>query len=326
MPGPKTHDIFYKEVKPLLTDKTLSGFPNYDKYRIFAQGHDFLIYHDFYKIFTFDKLNNNVEDSKKLQEFKFQEFVYNYLNEANKTGAIEDEQVRSFIGPGYVLHHILDAYTHPQIIYYSGDHERDPKNKTWMHGIVENLLDIYMMKTKENKDPKTYDVSKDFNIENLKIEKYLLETLNKSLKGTYDIENGGKDFYESFYQVELFMKVFKYDPIGFKKIIFDIVDPLFKGSSSFSYHRDYKAAEEFLNNEHSIWLNPIDDCIQSYESFMDLYNKALVDGAEIVNKLESVCQTGIINQDEIYSIIPNVASTHGLECGQKCKIKNKKIR
>ena len=51
MPGPKTHDIFYREFKRKLSLETLSSFPHYDQYRIFAQGHDFLIYHDFYKIF-----------------------------------------------------------------------------------------------------------------------------------------------------------------------------------------------------------------------------------------------------------------------------------
>ena len=48
MPGPKTHDIFYKDLKGKLNPKTLDSFPNYDKYNIFVQGHDFLIYYDFY--------------------------------------------------------------------------------------------------------------------------------------------------------------------------------------------------------------------------------------------------------------------------------------
>ena len=43
MPGPKTHDIFYKQLKRKISPFTLSQFPNYDKYNTFVQGHDLLI-------------------------------------------------------------------------------------------------------------------------------------------------------------------------------------------------------------------------------------------------------------------------------------------
>ena len=77
--------------------------------------------------------------------------------------------------------------------------------------------------------------------------------------------------------------------------------------------------------EHDVWYHPMDRDISSHDSFLDLYNKALDDGASIVDELEKICQSGIINKDDIYSIIPNISSVHGLECGKKLKIKNKKI-
>ena len=197
MPGPKTHDVFYKDLKTKLSDTTLSSFPNYDDYAIFAQGHDFLIYHDFYKIKSTKQLNDNLENSVLLQEYQFPEFVYQFLKSAAENGAIEEEQTRLFLGAGYVMHHLLDAYTHPQIIYYSGDHVRDPKNKTWMHGIVENLIDIYMMEYKEHLDPKKYPVYRDFSL-SFDVSSQLIQTLNDSLKATYQIENGGCVFDEAF--------------------------------------------------------------------------------------------------------------------------------
>ena len=93
MPGPKTHDIFYKQLKKNLSAQTLAVFPHYDQYNIFAQGHDFLIYHDFYKIWSSKKLNNNINASVLLQETNFQLFVYNYLKQAHSSGALEEEQV-----------------------------------------------------------------------------------------------------------------------------------------------------------------------------------------------------------------------------------------
>ena len=184
MPGPKTHDIFYKDLKGKLNSKTLDSFPNYDKYNIFVQGHDFLIYYDFYNSKVRDA---NIDLSVELQEHKFQEFVYNYLKTAKESGSLELEDVRLFIGPGYVMHHLLDAYTHPQIIYYSGDHTRDPETKIWNHGVVENLLDIYMMETFEGKDAKSYRVYKDFKVDEDLISNELIKTIDDSLEGTYDI-------------------------------------------------------------------------------------------------------------------------------------------
>lgn len=325
MPGPKTHDIFYKELKGKLSTRTLSSFPHYDEYSIFAQGHDFLIYHDFYKIWNQKKLDNNVHASTLLQECNFPEFVYKYLQTAEEAGVLEDEQIRLFIGPGYVAHHILDAYTHPLIIYYSGDHTRNPKNPTWQHGIVENLIDIYLMETKESLDSKIYPVYRDF-LFSEEIGLPLLETLTSTLNEVYQIENGGETFKEAMYQTASFMKYMKFDSSGFKRIFFDKLDPYLKGTSSFSYHRELVEALEYLNLEHDKWLNPMDDGIVSNESFLDLYDKALTDSSYIVNELEELCRSGIIRKDEISSLIPDISSVHGLQGGQPLKIKYKKYK
>lgn len=325
MPGPKTHDVFYKDLKQHLSSNTLSSFPHYDDYRLFAQGHDFLIYHDFYKIWSTKQLNQNIQDSVLLQESKFPEFVYHYLDVANRSGAIEDEQTRLFLGPGYVMHHMLDAYMHPQIIYYAGDHARDPKKPTWQHGIIENLLDIYMMEIKEGIDPKTYPVYQDF-VMNYEMTPELLQTLTDALYLTYQMEDGGERFARACSQLALFMKVMKYDPHGYKKMLFDRLDPLLKGTSSFSYHRDSKDALKYLNLNHEVWLNPIDDQVVSTDSALDLYEKALERGGKMVDELNQMCQSGHINYSDVCQIIPDISSVHGLDSSKKLVIRYTKNR
>ena len=319
MPGPKTHDIFYKSLKGKLNKRTLDSFPNYDQYNIFVQGHDFLIYYDFYNSKVRDA---NIENSIHLQEHKFQEFVYNYLYIAKESGALEKEDVRLFIGPGYVMHHLLDAYTHPQIIYYSGDHTRNSETKIWNHGIVENLLDIYMMQMYESKDAKTYKVYKDFEIDENLISPELISTIDESLNGTYAINKGGEMFRKSFRQLAPYMWLMKYDKLGIKAAIFDeVLNPFVKCSKAFSYHRDFSEALPYLNLEHEKWLNPSDETIVSNASFIDLFEKALDDGSYIVDELEKICQSGIINKDDVYSLIPNISSVHGLECERPFQLK-----
>ena len=318
MPGPKAHHIFYKQLKQHLHKDTLDRFPHYDGYSIFAQGHDLLIYHDFYKIWSSRRLERNVHYSELLQEFYFPEFVYSYIKHAEEISVLHNEQICLFLA-GYIGHHILDAYTHPLIIYYSGDHVRSLENATWRHGIIENLLDIYLMQTIEQKNPKVYSVYKDFAFPHGRISTELKEVLNNSLNEIYGFENGGSSFEKAFPQLEWFMRIFKYDRSGIKRQIFDVLDPITKGTSSFSYNRSTDGVKTLLNEAHEKWRNPMSGQY-SNESFMDLYKSALSDTANIINRLMAILDTISICMDDVFNIIPNIASTHGLECGQRLEI------
>lgn len=324
MPGPITHRLFYEQLKNQLSRKTLESVPGYDKYSIFAQGHDLFIYHNFYKIFSAKRLAENVQNSDLLQEYSFQEFVYNYLKYAQHVNVLDREQILLFLGPGYIAHHILDAYTHPFIIYLAGDHVRDRSNPTWMHGIIENYLDIFMLEQVGMTDMQNTQIYKMFSFTTKDIDPALPDVLDASLNETYGFKDGGKVMCCALTQVSLFMHIFKYDPFGIKRIIFDFVDPFLKGTSSFSYHRNIASARQFLNEEHEQWCNPMVDTIRSTESFMELYRKALSESAMIIENLMELCRTGDITQKNVFDIVPDIASTHGLRCGKSIEIKYSK--
>ena len=318
MPGPKAHHILYKQLKQYLNNDTLLYFPHYDEYSVFAQGHDLLIYHDFYKIWSSKRLERNVHYSELLQEFYFPEFVYSYIKHAEEIGVLHNEQICLFLA-GYIGHHILDAYTHPLIIYYSGDHTRNRNNTTWKHGIIENLIDIYLMETQEQKNPRAYPVYKDFTFPRRRISTELKEVLDNSLNEIYSFKNGGNSFEKAFSQIELFIRIFKYDHSGIKRRIFDFLDPITKGTSSFSYNRSTDGVKALLNEAHEQWRNPMNGQYSS-KSFMDLYKSALSDTADIINRLMVLFDNHTISKDDVFNIIPNIASTHGLECGQRLEI------
>lgn len=327
MPGPMTHYIFYMQLKDRLQENTLKQLSEYDKYSIFAQGHDLFIYYNFYKIWNQRQLNGNIELAKRLQEFQFREFVYIFLKTAQVMNVLTDQQVRIFI-EGYIGHHILDAYTHPMIIYYSGDHIRSSQNKTWRHGIAENLLDIYMMKSVLKENAVRCPVYKYFRFSKSNISEKLVEVLDKSLNKVYGYEKGGKIVQKACSQMALFMQLFKYDLTGAKRIVFDILDPVLKGTASFSYHRREMNIEVLLNEKHNIWCNPMEGTIKSDLSFLDLYEKALCKCADIIEKMEKICTCESISRETIYPIIPDIAATHGLLCGKTIEINytNEKVK
>ena len=324
MPGPITHLLFYMQLKRRLSSQILNTMPGYDQHSIFAQGHDLFIYHNFYRISSSRQLAKNVQNSNQLQNYSFPEFIYSYLKHAQQMGVLEHEQILLFLSPGYIAHHILDAYTHPFIIYQAGDHVRDRNNSTWMHGIIENYIDIFMMEQGELTDLQKAQIFKLFSFSQKDIDPVLPIILDASLKETHGLKTGGAEMCRALSQVSLFMRMFKHDPTGFKRIVFDFADPFLKGTSSFSFHRSSADARQFLNEEHEQWCNPMNDTLCSKESFMELYHKALSASTDIIEMLMTLCKTGEITEKNVFDVVPNIASTHGLSCGKDLEIKYSK--
>lgn len=312
MPGPKTHEIFYRQLKRLLPEEMLATLPDYDAYSLYAQGHDLLIYQDWWKPW---RLNRHIQDSLLLQEKSVQEFVYCFLTEAAGRNALEKEQIRLFIGPGYLSHHILDSRLHPLIIHYSGDHIRRKENTTWKHGIIENLLDAYFMKHFEKIDCRTYPVYQDFGFPVPCLDKDVFQILDKALGAVYGISCGGHKFEGGLLQTKRFIRLLKYDPFGWKGKIFHWLDFLAKGSESFSYHVRAEDAESYLNCSHQHWANPKLPQAVTTLSMLELYEDALRESAEIIVELDRLCRQGSITREAVYAIVPDRSSTYALPTG-----------
>lgn len=315
MPGPMTHYAFYSDIKEYL-EKNGHAIPaNYDKYSLYAQGHDLILYQIRYNLSDENRLSENIELSKKLQEYSFQEFICQYLTTAEQLGILEKESVRAFI-EGYIGHHILDMYAHPMIIFYAGDHVRTKQSKKWNHGVAENLIDIYMAKKYLHLDITRFPIHTYFDFDPKIFDKDLIRLLNISLEQTYGYKHGSALFYEGCKNMHWFMKTVKYDPHGIKRRIFDMTEPFLHGVNSFSYHRTLKGVDAYINPAHELWNNPMKPSIVSTESFDDLYGKAIRHTEHIIVELDAMIATGHIEQKKIETMIPNLASTHGLECGQ----------
>ncbi len=320
MPSIKTHDIFYKELIKKLDNKAKKSYVNYTKYNLFAQGHDILLYNNFYKLHKAKKLKNNLHFCFEMQEKNFQEFIYNYLKVASEYNLLEDESIRSFITTGYISHHILDSVTHPFIVFYAGDHSVDKTKETWQHGIVENLLDMYFILKYENKNYRKEKFNKEFIYRKKDINKKLYEIIDKAIFLTYGKSHQGKVYKVGLKHIRKYVKFMKEDKSGLKAKLFDKVDKYFKGAKSFSYNRDLSDIHKYLNKENKLWVNPFAGTNPSDKSFEDLFDIALDKTAKVINDLESCIRKGDISRETIYKVVPDVASNHGLESNVKFKI------
>lgn len=310
MPGPKTHDIFFKRLKTMLPPDMLAGLPRYDAYNIYAQGHDLAIYCDYWKFWALDR---NLRVSLAMQEGNLREWVYRYLCHAQEAGLLRDERARMFLF-GYVQHHLLDSRMHPLIIHYSGDHVRDARNRTWRHGIIETLLDSWFMWKYEGTDSRVYPVHRDFAVPDDAFAADLLPLLNSSFQEAYGTAGAGANLKNGALQTARFLRTLKYDPTGRKKVLFDRLDPIAKGSASFSYHVDPGEAEEYLNLAHQVWHNPKDERAVSRQSMPELFEAALAECAGILCSLDRLCLDGGAQRQQIDALIPDRTASYGIPC------------
>lgn len=110
MAGPVLHEVFFHDC---IQKSTISQYVNKSHIKncnVYAQGHDLLLY------IQTSKFINNRNISLILSNFKFANFVCNYLQYAigNRT-IYADIHIKLFLY-GYISHHIFDSFFHPFIM------------------------------------------------------------------------------------------------------------------------------------------------------------------------------------------------------------------
>lgn len=324
MPGPMSHYIFYEELKKKIKERGIEVSSRYDSYSNFAQGHDLLMFQNYIKLMSSNNLEQCILMSKRLQEYSFVEFVYKYLKNAEDMGLLQDEVVTYFLCHGYIAHHILDAFTHPLIIFFCGDHVRTKDMKKWNHGIAENLIDAYLTQKVFKRKAFSYPVHKLFIFDKKIFTKELKKLIDITIKDVYGVEMASNWFYEGCCMMYTYMRHLKYDPTGIRRILLDGLEHFVHGANGYSYHRNLSEVKCFINEEHELWNNPMFPEITSTDSFMDLFDKALAFATNLIIKLQQLMKEGNITKEKIEDIIPDIASTHGQKCGQELVIRTKK--
>ncbi len=317
MPSTITHDYHYKDVYSLtsMSFKKIYSRDFFNQHSVFSQGHDALFFSDFWKLHEF-KHKKNI--AIYLQDHLFQELCVNFIDLLKKQD-LKDSKCLKLLLYGYIAHHILDSYVHPYIIYETETNGR--------HSLVESYLDKYMILQREKKDPHNYKVHTM--ISKLpKLNKQEIELTNQAFFDTYGFEQFGKIYLDALNQVNLFLRLFRYDPTGIKNLGYCLIDYINLTELKFSflsYNHNYRDFEQYLNEKHNLWFNPSEPSgnITSTASFVELYELATKMTSEIISELEEAINDSATNE-EIKGIIPNVSAIHGLECGLNLPFKTLK--
>ena len=308
MPGHLTHDTSYFDIYERLPGSMKAQYADaWPQYRIFAQGHDLLLFYMFLHLTKYPQLQSKGE----LIEGNIQNFAINYI--ALLQQSKQTDEAKMFLY-GYLIHHFLDAKLHPLIIYETGD-LRSNKHAQALHLLAENMMDAYVL-SKNGVDPKSFVMQSIVPSQNgLTAETRAM--IRESFHATYGLKHFDDIFADYNRMSRTFFKALRYDPHGIKKALFKPLDFLLFGlfkPTILPFRFDGTECLPYLNLERQSWTHPTDAAIVSTKSFDDLYEEAIDEISRMIALLDEAI-AGHADEAQLRSIVPDISSIHGRESG-----------
>lgn len=321
MPATVTHAYFANDlydILPIGLKKLLMD--DKKKLRMFSQSTDAFIFYNLLK-----KKDQKIRDFQAFfHNNKSQEFFINLVNYIKYNNYYQNSEIMAFLY-GFISHYVLDSKLHPFIIYKTGVfNESDVSTYKYRnkHEYMENFLDNYMIKQRENITPysfKFYDYSFDLT----PFSKELIEVIDYAFKETFNFHNFSIYYYKSLKDMHRALKYLRYDKYGIKMFCYKTIDKLTSNKTfklqAISYHTPLKDEFDYLNNNHSTWIHPCLKREKHNESFIELYSIALKDTKKIITDVNSYLKgTKKVNLKTVFN---NYSYVTGKDCNNKNKLK-----
>ena len=249
-------------------------------FEIGSNGPDFLFYsnetpYGFFKSDTMRKLGSEAH-RHKINDFykKALEIIQNEKDETIKNDMI-------VYVCGHLCHWALDSIAHPYIVYRSGDYQN--KTSAWNHHRMESVIDALMLKIKRNETIKDYNVADivDMSLEQARAIVRIYYPIGKDV---FHVQARPHDYYQSLKDWLFLHKVF-YDAKGHKfNTLYSIEKLMHKDYmlSGYLIPNDAKDTYDTLNLMKKKWVHPCDDSTIHDESFLELYDQALVLAVKVI--------------------------------------------
>jgi len=319
MPSHITHTKSYLDIYKLLPGRMKKQYAEtWEQYKIFAQGHDFLLLYMFSHLPSYPKVHAKL----KVVEENIQELAVQYIGAMQQTSMSDESR---FFLYGYLIHHFLDAKLHPLIVYETGNLRSD-KDASALHLLVENMIDAYILR-KDGIDPRRYKIH-DLVTSNKAMSAETRSIIDISFEKTYGLEGFSELVANYNTMTRSFLKKLRYDPSGVKKRLFKPLDYALMGifkPSVLPFCFDGTECLDYLNTQNEPWAFPADATIVSTKSFNELFDEGVHEIARMMSLLDEAIADRAADS-EIRSIVPNVSSIHGCASGREYDLSNVKKR
>lgn len=286
--------------------------------KIAAQGMDPLF---FYKIFPGTKGGRIREFGDYFHDHDTYLYFETLINYIKYNGYGHEEDVMAFL-IGALSHYILDSNIHPFVIYQSGIFRKeDPSTYSYnmVHGELESLLDCYLISLRTNILPWKFS-SHTFCLEKISFSPILEEVINFTFHETFDIHNMTKFYKRSLQDMRSFYRVFRYDPHGFKRTFYQLVDfvcpKTYRKKTPLSYH--YKMDVSKFNLDHKVWYHPTSRRIRNKSSILDIYTASVEECVQLIQKIQAYIYS---DEGDLKQILKNVSYVTGRETEKHYELK-----
>lgn len=323
MAGTITHTYFASDVYDSFDKKKKEQFKNYiENIKTYGQGHDILF---FYYSLNLKKGKYIRKQANLFHKKNTKLFFINIIKYIKENNLENDLEIVSFLY-GYICHYTLDYTTHPYVTYKGGIFKPE-KKETYKynskHSEIETYIDCYMMNKRENIDNKLVKFYK-FSLNYTKPSGKLISLINNCFQNTYNIKNIGSYYFKSLKIMKKLYRIMRYDKTGIKLKFYKIIDKFLpkkvKKLYPVSYAQKLNNNDYYLNLSNKKWNHPRYKDEVYYDSFIDLYDKALVDASNIINAVDKVLyKNKKIDYLDIYFL--NLSFSSGKDCNDKTKNK-----
>ena len=298
MPDLLTHAAFGEDVLQKIKSNQLKDILNQNKtlFLVGNQGPDIFFYYNFFR-------KKKTRIGHKMHRMHTGDFL---IQSCETIMDIEYElhynQLISYI-MGFICHYVLDKNAHPFVYNYSGYSFEKGEEKgiyDFEHAVIETCIDVYMWKKIKNRE--AYK-ERAYQLIDLKkpLPKSVTQHLRTSICTLYGVNIEDKEINKAYRHFVWAWKLL-YDPHDIKKRVISLLSRI-KGKPiglpKPLYPKDIDICKPFLNLEKNTWSHPFDANFRFNDSFEEIYDLALDECSEMIQKL-------YINIKERERINPNI--------------------
>lgn len=216
---------------------------------------------------------------------------------------------------GFIGHYSLDVYAHPYIFHKTGKYIKEkPETLVYrgLHTKLERAIDSSLIRDVFKTEARKFKIHKNV-LKLRKLDINLKDSFNKLYFNVFSKVDGFNHVNSSVKDQRRFYK-FIYDPFGIKQKLLEKID---NGTSTLdftvlSYYKKEINDVDIFNLNKTKWNNPLDNKIESNDSFYDLFDKAIV----LAKKLIEISYDVIFNNKnhDLNKYFLNLSYLHGLDC------------
>lgn len=273
MPNIICHTLFMDDVFDSLEPSMQEWMePRKQLLRIGANGPDILFFHGY----NLKRLHQTElrHLGSKMHHVKTNEFYIKAVDciEKEKNETIKKDMLAYVCG--HLCHWALDSITHPYIFYRTGNCKGE---SAWWHHRFESILDAVMLKIKRDCTIENFRIGEICDAP-LEVARAIARVYVPISNEVFNVEMKPHQIVESLQDWNFVQGVF-YDPSGKKDKTVRSIEKVFGSENMLSgYLVPNKADDPYdvCNAMHERWCYPVDETMVSTESFLELYDKAML--------------------------------------------------